>query len=50
MNVVDKKDYDKLTPKEKMWIDKYHIVGDQMELYAKNKMLEWKNIDGNIII
>tara|TARA_B000000477_G_scaffold124565_1_gene132681 strand:+ start:6475 stop:7842 length:1368 start_codon:yes stop_codon:yes gene_type:complete len=44
----DKKDFDKLTPKEKMWIDKYHIVGDQMELYAKNKMLEWKNIDGNI--
>ena len=45
---IDKKDYDKLTPKEKLWIDKYHIVGDQMELYAKNKMLEWKNIDGNI--
>ena len=44
----DKKDYDKLTPKEKLWIDKYHIVGDQMELYAKNKMLEWKNINGNI--
>ena len=44
----DKKDFDKLTPKEKMWIDKYHVIGNQMELYAKNKMLEWNNIDGNI--
>lgn len=44
----DKKDFDKLNPQEKMWIEEYHVVGDQKELYAKNKMLEWKNIDGNI--
>tara|TARA_B110000858_G_C17762937_1_gene455445 strand:+ start:269 stop:1528 length:1260 start_codon:yes stop_codon:yes gene_type:complete len=44
----DKKDYNKLTPNGKQWIHKYHVLGDQMELYAKNKMLEWKNIDGNI--
>jgi hypothetical protein len=45
---AQKKDYDISTPAERLWIDKYHIIGNQMETYAKDKMLEWKNIDGNI--
>tara|TARA_B110001450_G_scaffold131020_2_gene123222 strand:- start:7514 stop:8872 length:1359 start_codon:yes stop_codon:yes gene_type:complete len=44
----DRKNYENSTPKEKFWLDKYHIIGDQMKVYAENKILEWEKIHENI--